>query len=563
MKKISVKIATCLLAAAMLLPFGFSKADAAASVPLTVRVGLAYGGNAVAGANLLNSEGSGYRLGYYDGNLSFVQLGYIAETGISVVKTQNLWYGPVSGGLSGYSESVTAGPAVGCWHIQMPGVYASFEEAQAAAATVGGFPAWTGGTYCVRVGAYLSSEEANTTLAALGVADAAVAGTSASGLSVVKTGTGTILFQYDDPGTTGLAVLPGLDGSVKTLTWYAKRKYFGGFRYQRVSGGNLAVVNVVDREDYINCVLSQEMSNSWPLEALKAQAVCARSYAATCTNRHQSQGFDLCATTDCQAYPGAGAIGANTTRAAAETAGQYVWYNGAIAETYYASSDGGATEDCKNVWTKDLPYLKGVADPWEAQVSGTISNYSWSVTWTKAELEQKLQAAGYTSITNLASVTVNPTPMGNAKSVTFTDVSGKSQTIYGDSTRIFLKTGSVRFTLGSGSTAFPSGGDGYYVNGGDSLPAVTGAYAIDGSGNVSQIGDGAYVITGTGTEQLNPASTAAPSGSTSASGSSYTFTGTGNGHNVGMSQWGANAMAKAGKNYVDILTFYFTGVEIR
>ena len=137
--------------------------------------------------------------------------------------------------------------------------------------------------------------------------------------------------------------------------------------------------------------------------------------------------------------------------------------------------------------------------------------------------------------------------MGNAKSITFTDTAGKSWTIAGDSARVFLGVKSVRFRLENGA-------GGYYVNGGSTLPAVSGAYAIDGSGNVSQIGNGAYVITGSGTEQLQtPAGTG---------GSSYTFTGSGWGHNVGMSQWGANAMAKAGKTYRDILTFYYTGVEV-
>ena len=107
---------------------------------------------------------------------------------------------------------------------------------------------------------------------------------------------------------------------------------------------------------------------------------------------------------------------------------------------------------------------------------------------------------------------------------------------------------SPRFTITGGS-------GGYYVNeDGSALSSVSGAYAIDGSGNVSAISGTPYVITGSGTEVL------ASPGST---GDSFTVSGTGNGHNVGMSQWGAYAMAQAGKTYVDILKFYYTGVEIR
>lgn len=540
MKKIFTQFAAVLLVGALFLPMERSGA-AATAAPEVMRVGLAYGAGALPGANLLNSVGSGYRLGYFDDSLSFVQLGYTYETAISVVKTKNVYYDGKN-----YVDSAS-GAAVGCYHLQLPAAYESFDEALAAAGQVSGFPAWIGGTYRVRVGAYLTAEEAAAALGASGLADAAVAGTSAGGMSVVKTGSCSILFQYDTGAAAGmLGVKPGLDDSVKTATWFAGYKYFGAFRYQRIGGGDLTVVNILDREDYINCVISQEMSDSWPIEALKAQAVIARSYAATCSTRHQSQGFDLCATTHCQAYPGMNRIGANTTRAAAETAGQYVRYGGEIAQTYYFSSDGGATEDAKNVWSEDIPYLKGVIDPWEAGVAGSISGYSWAVTYTRTELEQKLRAGGR-NIGDLASVRVNATPMGNAKSVTFTDSAGKSWTIAGDSARVFLGVKSVRYRL-------ENGGGGYYVNGGGTLLAVSGAYAIDGSGNVTQLGEGTYVITGSGTEQLQ-----APAGT---SGSSYTFVGTGWGHNVGLSQWGANAMAKAGKTYREILTFYYTGVDV-
>lgn len=554
MKRIYSKIIICLLLTAMLLPIGSQGAGAAATaIPDTIRVGLAYGTGAIPGANLLNSVGSGYRLGYFDEGLNFIQLGYTYETGISVVKTQNVWYGPLSGGLNGYSDTVTTGPVVGSYHLQLPAAYASFDEALAAAGQAGGFVAWVNGVYYVRIGAYLSTDEANTASAT--ITGTTVVGTSNGGMSVVKTGTSTILFQYDTGANTGmLAVKPGLDDSAKTATWFSGNKYYGAFRYQRLGGGNLTVVNILGREDYINCVVSQEMSDGWPVEALKAQAVAARSYAAVCATKHKSHGFDVCSTTDCQAYPGMGRVGNNTTRAATETAGQYVWYNGEIAQTYYFSSDGGATENSENIWTSKLPYIRGVEDPWEATVENQIPKYRYTVTYTKAELEKKLQAANR-PCTDLVNVILTPTALGNVKSLTFVDVSGKSWTYSGDSARIFIyPSGSVRFTMSGGS----GGAGGYYVNGSDSsISSVSGAYAIDGSGNVSQVGEGAYVITGSGTEQVQGA--AAPG----VSSDSYTFTGTGYGHNLGMSQWGAYAMAKAGKTYDEILKFYYTGIEVR
>ena len=85
-----------------------------------VRVGLFYGGNAV-GANLANDVGSGYRFGYFDGDLTFQLLGYTSETTVSMVKTQNVYYGSnVDWSGSGYYDSKTSDIAVGCYHLQLP-----------------------------------------------------------------------------------------------------------------------------------------------------------------------------------------------------------------------------------------------------------------------------------------------------------------------------------------------------------------------------------------------------------------------------------------------------------
>ena len=116
------------------------------------------------------------------------------------------------------------------------------------------------------------------------------------------------------------------------------------------------------------------MSNSWPLEALKVQAVCARSYAYNNlrSSRHTSYHFDVCNTTDCQVYYGAGPNNASyqandrTDRAVEETAGEYARYDGQVIEAFYSSSHGGASESVYHVWgssLEDYPYLKGVTDP--------------------------------------------------------------------------------------------------------------------------------------------------------------------------------------------------------
>ncbi|MEG1241100.1 MAG: hypothetical protein RSD46_07125, partial [Oscillospiraceae bacterium] len=90
-----------------------------------------------------------------------------------------------------------------------------------------------------------------------------VGGVTPQAITVFATDTGAVLFQFDG-NTPQLTILPGLDDSVKTITWFAGRKYFGSFRYS-CTGDLLTVVNALPMEDYINCVISQEMSESWPV----------------------------------------------------------------------------------------------------------------------------------------------------------------------------------------------------------------------------------------------------------------------------------------------------------
>ena len=215
-----------------------------------VRVGLFYGGNALSGANLANDVGSGYRFGYFDGDLTFQLLGYTSETTVSMVKTQNVYYGSnVDWSGSGYYDSKTSDIAVGCYHLQLPQTYATFEEASAAAAQYSdGFPAWIDGRYYVRVGAYLDSTSAQAAQASLGLTGATVAGTSGAGISVVKTGTNTVLFQFDSTSGLYLAVKPGRDDTVKAETYFRGYSYFGAFEYRR-NGGDITAPGGIESPD--------------------------------------------------------------------------------------------------------------------------------------------------------------------------------------------------------------------------------------------------------------------------------------------------------------------------
>lgn len=562
----SVQIVMC-LTILVLLCVPPRPALAASATEKAILVGLAYGSGAVPGGNLLNDVGMGYRYGYLDEERNFIPLGYTGETGVSVVKTENVYYGgPFSNGFKGYSDQISSSVAVGCYHIQLPGSYGTFDEAAEAASRVsGGFPAWISGVYQVRVGSYLNGTDASSALAALGVQGTSVVGTSAYGVTVVKTGTSTVLFQFDGGQGQALTLMPGTGASDQTQTWFLGKKYFGGFQFQRVTGGNLTVSSVVDPSDYISCVISQEMADGWPLEALKAQAVAARSYYATNSGRHSAQKIDICGTTHCQAYYGCSGAGENTTRAAQETTGEYLWHNGKIVQAFYYSSNGGASENSENVFLTALPYLRGVVDPYEADVAGRINNYYWTKSFTGEQLRAKLSAAGYTRCGTIQSVTITKTPTGNVYSMTFLDVNGKSWTISKDNCRIVLGMNSLHFDFEGAATSAPAQNT---TTPSDSKPM----YVIDGSGNVTQVTDPQYVLLGDGTvEQVETASgggTDTPhppntsGGTYTPTNGIFTFRGAGLGHNVGMSQWGAWAMAQRGFTYRDILTFYYTGVTI-
>lgn len=376
----------------------------------------------------------------------------------------------------------------------------------------------------------------------------------------MATGTADILFEFDCGDSASLAVMPNAAEGEKALTWFKGYKYYGAFQYTRLTGDDITVVNILDIEDYIKGVVPYEMSSSWPIEALKAQALCARTYTASHMNNHKSYGFDLCATTCCQAYGGTNRSGENSDRAVDETAGEYIVYNQSLCETYYFSSDGGATESSENVWNTAIPYLRGVLDPYEKYVSTGFE--SWSYTYTNEDITYILKNKGYNCST-IVSVTPTYTDMGNIYSLKFTDSNGRNWTFSRSSAGSILHspslgkyTRSQRFTIADYDSADSLSQ--VYVNGGGTLADASEVYAIGADGTISKIsGSSVNVITGDGSETIEFGN----SGATLSSGK-YIVSGSGWGHNVGMSQYGAKAMAELGFTYKDIITFYFTGVNI-
>ncbi|HEY2182138.1 MAG TPA: SpoIID/LytB domain-containing protein [Solirubrobacteraceae bacterium] len=146
-----------------------------------------------------------------------------------------------------------------------------------------------------------------------------------------------------------------------------------------------AKVHKVALESYVRGVVSAEMSSSWPLAALEAQAVASRTYALTA--HAGGAKFDVYADTRSQVYRGVAARTPQTDAAVAATAGQIVTYGGKPAITYFFASSGGWTEDVENsfIGAQPQPWLRSVADPYER---GNL--HAWKLTLSFASVAAKL-----------------------------------------------------------------------------------------------------------------------------------------------------------------------------
>jgi len=252
-------------------------------------------------------------------------------------------------------------------------------------------------------------------------------------------------------------------------------------------------VRSLNLEEYLVGVVLAEMPASFEREALKAQAVVARTYTLKCAEAGVKHGVGtMCAdSTCCQAYVepenyGGGKENLEKIRSAvAETAGKVLTYNGNLIEATYFSCSGGVTEDAVAVWGTDYPYLRSVESPGEE----TATYYIDSVYFTAGEFQQKLGRE------------LSGTPKSWIGFTTYTAGGGVNTIRIGG---VDYKGTEIRAKLGLRSTAFTMTAD----------------------------SDGITVDT------------------------------KGYGHRVGMSQYGADAMALRGCGYEEILTHYYQGTEL-
>ena len=276
------------------------------------------------------------------------------------------------------------------------------------------------------------------------------------------------------------------------------------------NGNKLNAINVIDIEEYLRGVVPYEIGklDESKFEALKAQAVAARTYAYKHFGSRTSQGFDVYADTRDQVYKGLHSATDLTDKAVRETQGVVMTYNGEFITAYYHSTCGGETEGVVTWGRPDHPYLKNKPDlrpdgtPWCRE-----SNYTeWTREFTEDELQDLFQI-------NAKEAKANVPSFSSIHSISILDTlkSGRIHTleVSTNNGKFTAKADKIRWLFKRGGTILPSS-----------------FFRIHKSGN------------------------------------DWILKGKGFGHGVGLCQMGARARAQAGQSYIQILTHYYPGITL-
>ena len=264
-------------------------------------------------------------------------------------------------------------------------------------------------------------------------------------------------------------------------------RYRGNFELKIVNG-DIMPINRVYAEEYLYSVVPSEIGNNFPDEAIKAQAVAARTYLYFNLGGNKYPYADMLDNISSQMYLGYDREVAKINRLVNETFNEVLTYNGRIIQAFFHSTSGGKTASNENVWPagRPIPYLRSVDD----SDNGTISpRHSWILELSKTEFNR---LAGF-EVDKIDIVEV-----GDGR-VRFLELVGKAKR---------------RIT-------------------GEELRRIIGVTRLNST-----------MFTLSETEDK------------------FIFTGNGFGHGLGMPQYSAYTMAEKGKSYIDILTYYYTGVKL-
>jgi stage II sporulation protein D len=350
------------------------------------------------------------------------------------------------------------------------------------------------------------------------------------------------------------------------------RAYRGKVKLHILDSTRLLTINYVELENYLYGVVPNEIPSSWGIEALKAQAAAARTYAVTSINPRQI--YDMEDNQNSQVYMGYDYEKPSTNRAVDETRGEKIYYDGELIQAFYHSTSGGRTENSENVWYEALPYLRGVEDEFSDK-SGSPHSY-WETTLYKEDIIRSLNLDG-NRVNELYGIEIKEVSENNRvlECIFLTDagkISYKKENV-----RLLLGLKSSWFTIDSGNSFYfineyvasgeknnvpvPSRGildvitDDDYEDSDEEIRPIMGSildsYAITSNGTKKIQRDKLAFISSKGVSIIDTNS------------KHYVFSGRGWGHGIGMSQYGAKQMAEEGYSYIEILKHYYTGVMIK
>jgi stage II sporulation protein D len=320
------------------------------------------------------------------------------------------------------------------------------------------------------------------------------------------------------PRASSVRVEPAVAGGLTI----GGRQYRGEALIIARSGGRVSALNVVDLEAYLLGVVPREIGRlAAPLiEATKAQAVAARTYAVGNLGVRQERGFDFYATVQDQVYGGIADEDTVVNRAVRETRGEIMTYDGIPILAYYSSTCGGATASIEESWPNraPLPYLRGVSDRipgTDDYYCSTSSRFNWSTRWNR---EQLLAVLGETLRAHTAGRVTNVRRVDDVRIIDRNASDRVTVSLTADGNAYTLRADSVRWVLR------PQPG-----------PAIL---------NSSKIATLETRTDDAGVAELE-------------------VHGGGWGHAIGMCQVGAINRARAGQTHSQILRTYYTGIELR
>lgn len=526
-------IALLLLCVSLLLPLMLSvqketKADAAGEGNF-VRIGLAVPENSSTLRVASMNCDAGFRFGSSTGN-AFASRFELSETGIAIIPDRN------------YSVQVNNGRATGrasdsgnygAYHVLVSGGYSSYSAAKSAAAASGGFVAYDGSCYEVRKGNYFSKEEA----AKNGTATEPVSG----GVAILDLQTGKLLLEYT--GTSALAFCGKNERDVLIYTNSDVQKSYPGF-FEISSVPNIRIINVLELETYVKCVMANEIGTNQTKETRRAFSVLVRTVPME--HKHSAHGYDVCSSSCCQAYMGNYRRDAENDSIVDSTKGEYVAYRGKPIVCLYHNSNGGTSCSSVAAWGgEEIPYLVSVALPENENNPGS----SWQKVFTKEEFNDYIHSrSAFSALTGtIEEMTIESTDPYGSSYVTLLSVKdSKGNVVYTENAmpiRGALGVQSGNFTLSYTMNA-------PIVNADGTVTQEQAEGYVDAQGEYHAFSSFAETFSLAGTNESRTPDL-------------LTMDGHGTGHGVGFSSNGSEILASQGYSYRYILGFYYPGTEIK